>query len=67
MALTQTQQLLFDGLNAFPTTRAQRIHIWLMMDNEAQMWEMMQYMKAHLEATGDELMAAAVRITGGLK
>lgn len=65
--VTKTEQMLIDGLQLFPLKEGQRLRIFLMMDTEAQMLKMCQYMAKNLDATADELMAKAVQITGGLK
>ena len=65
--VTRTEQMLIDGLQLFPLKEGQRLRIFLMMDTEEQMLKMCQYMAKNLNATADELMSQAVKITGGLK
>ena len=65
--VTPVERHLLQGLRFFPLTKGQRLRIFLMMDTEEQMLDMMRYMKNHQNATADELMAQAVEITGGLK
>lgn len=65
--VTEMEHKLLSGLRLFPLTKGQRLRIFLMMDTEEQMLRMCQYMAKNLEATADDLMSEAVRITGGLK
>ena len=67
MKPTPIEKHLLNGLKFFPLTEGQRLRIFLMTETDEQMLDLMYYMKDHQTATGDELMAAAVRITGGLK
>ena len=66
MEVTETEQMLIDGLQLFPLKEGQRLRIFLMMDTEEQMLKMCQYMAKNLDATAEQLMAKAVQLTGGL-
>ncbi len=59
---TETEKLLLDGLRAFGLPRGVRLRIFLMLDTEEQMWEMIDYMVKHQSAQSDELLAVAERI-----
>lgn len=65
--VTEMEHLLLSGLRLFPLKESQQLRIFLMMDNEEQMLKMCQYMAKNQTAAADELMAQAVKITGGLK
>ena len=59
---TKTEKLLLDGLRAFELPRGVRLRIFLMLDNEEQMWQMIDYMVQHQSAQSNELLAVAERI-----
>ena len=67
MKPTKVEQLMIDWLQCFPIKEGQRVRIFLMMDTEEQMLDMMIYMSQHRNATGEELMSAAERIAGPLQ
>lgn len=67
MKPTKVEQLMIDWLQCFPIKEGQRVRIFLMMDTEDQMLDMMTYMSKHRNATGEELMSAAERIAGPLR
>ena len=67
MKPTKVEQLMIDWLQCFPIKEGQRVRIFLMMDTEDQMLDMMTYMSKPRNATGEELMSAAERIAGPLR
>lgn len=67
MKPTETEQMLLDWMSYFPLKDGQRLRIFLMMETEQQMLDMMTFMSENKSATAENLMDKAVQITGGLK
>ncbi len=62
MELTETQRLLINGLIAFKARRGIIVHICLLLEEEQQQIEMIQYMVDHQNATGEELLQQAKKM-----
>ena len=62
MALTEIEQALIDGMEAFKVRRGISAHIFLLLNGEEQYLEMIHYMQDHLDATGEELLKQAQKI-----
>ena len=67
MKLTETGQMLLDCLHGSPISDRQRLWIFLMLDSEDKILDMLTYMSQNRNATGEELMSAAERIAGPLR
>ena len=67
MKPTETEQMLLDCLHGYPIRDGQRLRIFLMLDSEDQMLDMLTYMSQNRNATGENLLAAAERIAGPLR
>lgn len=64
MSLTRTEQHLICGLKVFEVKTGMAMAIIMTLQDEDQMWEMMEYMAEHKGATADELLDQARRIAG---
>ena len=61
--LTEAEELLIRGLKAFGVRKGAAMEIALRMETEEQQYKMMDYMVDHREATGEELLDEARRIS----
>lgn len=59
MSLTSAEQLLIQGLKVFEVKKGLAAAIFMTLQNEAQMWELIEYMTSHKDATADELLNQA--------
>ena len=57
------EELLIRGLKAFGVRKGAAMEIALRMETEEQQYKMMDYMVDHREATGEELLDEARRIS----
>lgn len=62
--LTEAEELLIRGLKAFGVRKGAAMEIALRMETEEQQYKMMDYMADHREATAEELLDEARRISG---
>ena len=62
--MTEAEELLIRGLRAFDVRKGAAMEIALRMETEEQQYEMMNYMADHREATPEELLSEARRISG---
>ena len=62
MELSETQKLLVNGLKLFKVEKECIVGIMLMLKEEDQMWDMMDYMADNLKATQEELLLKATEI-----
>lgn len=60
--MTETQELLIDGLKIFGVSKREAILLMLRMQDETQMWELMEWMTEHQGATEKEILAVAEKI-----
>ena len=63
MELLLTQKLLLDGLKLFRVSKGQCMVIMMLMDTEEKRWRLMEYLQNHLNASEEEIMTQARRIT----
>ncbi len=66
MKPTETEQMLLDCLHSYPIRDGQRLRIFLMLDSEDQILDMLTYMSQNRNATWEDLLAAAERIASPL-
>ena len=66
MKPTETEQMLLDCLHSYPISDGQRLRIFLMLDSEDQILDMLTYMSQNRNATWEDLLAAAERIASPL-
>ena len=65
MAVSEIEQLLIDYLRISKAKRDVQVIAFIMTgDSEDQMLELCQYLSENEEATGEEILAAARRISG---
>ena len=62
MALTETQKLLIRGLRLFNLDEETQEGIFLSLQNEAQQWELMDFLCANKTATEAEIIKETIRI-----
>ncbi len=62
MMLTQTQELLIDGLKVFKVKKDLIIGILLMLQEEDQQMELMEWMSNHEGATPSQILQQATEI-----
>ena len=63
MELLLTQKLLLAGLKLFRVSKGQCMVIMMLMDTEEKRWSLMEYLQNHLNASEEEIMTQARRIT----
>ena len=62
MVLTKKQQAMIAYLKAYEATEDETVGIMLMLDSEAQLDKMKEWMRAHMDATMDEVEEEAEKI-----
>ena len=60
--LSQTQELLLDGLRAFGVEKDLIIGIMIMLPKEDQQYELMYWMANHAEAKPEDILLKATEI-----
>lgn len=63
MALTKAEELLLRGLKLFKLRRGNVILAMMLMDTEEKRWVLMEYMAKNENATENEIIAEAYRIS----
>lgn len=61
--MTETKRMLYSGLRAFDVPKAKLVEITMRMQEEDQQMELMRYMADHLDATPEELLELARKLT----